>query len=185
MTVFEYIFLLTNVLPFDNKALYTDSLRHRMTAVDMSSICAFKAERNGERTENNMRKDKKNKRNIWSLSSSGMWRHGALIRTDVSEKHHLHLLGEKNQRIRSLHQLLVTANVVPSVLIPFSLMMEATHSPKSMFLPDLRCVTFQNTAFLIVTAVETSNLTKKYLMNYFPADELTLSETVHTRCFTF
>jgi hypothetical protein len=49
------------------------------------------------------------------MPSSGMLRHVALVRTDVSEE-------------RSVHRLLVTANIVPSSLILVTLMMEVLSS---------------------------------------------------------
>jgi hypothetical protein len=56
--------------------------------------------------------------------------------------------------LRSVLQLLVTANAVPSSLILSALMMEAIRR----FLQEPRDVTFPKTAFFIVTAVKTSNL---------------------------
>jgi hypothetical protein len=50
------------------------------------------------------------------MPSSGMLRHVALVRTDVSEKH------------RRVLRLLVTDNIVPSSLILVTLMMEAIRS---------------------------------------------------------
>jgi hypothetical protein len=55
--------------------------------------------------------------------SSGMWRRVTLVRTDVSEER---IASIRAKRISAgVHQLLVTANVVPSSLILFTLMMEA------------------------------------------------------------
>jgi hypothetical protein len=59
-----------------------------------------------------------------------MLRGVALIITDVSE--------DKNQRVRSnvssVHQLLVTGNVVPSLSIRFTLMIEAIRSSETSVL---------------------------------------------------
>jgi hypothetical protein len=56
-------------------------------------------------------------------------------------------------------RLLVTANVVPSPPILVTLMMEAIRSSKRRYLQEQHGVVFQKTAFFIVTAVKTSNLT--------------------------
>jgi hypothetical protein len=56
--------------------------------------------------------------------------------------------------LRSVHQLLVTANVVPSSPILVTLMIEMVSSSNQ---PN--GVTFQETAFFLVTAVKTSNIT--------------------------
>jgi hypothetical protein len=55
----------------------------------------------------------------------------------------------------SVRRLLVTARVVPSSLIP----------PKRQFLKESHGVTFQETPFIIVTAVKTSNLTTFRLLS--------------------
>jgi hypothetical protein len=59
------------------------------------------------------------------MSSSGMSRRLALVRTEVSEVHVAN---------RYVLQLLVTANFVPSSLIIFTLMMEKIHSPEKSVL---------------------------------------------------
>jgi hypothetical protein len=56
-------------------------------------------------------------------------------------------------------QLLVTANVVPSPPIVVTLMMEENVPPKHRFLQEPHGITSYKTAFVIVTAVETSNVT--------------------------
>jgi hypothetical protein len=62
-----------------------------------------------------------------------MRRHVALVRTDVSEKHFTTIIMVERQ-------LLVTANVVPSSLIPFTLMMEALRSSRtSVLIRITRC----------------------------------------------
>jgi hypothetical protein len=61
--------------------------------------------------------------------------------------------------VRSVLRLLVTANIVPSSPIVVALMMEAIRSNERWFLQEQQGVTSQKTAFFIVTAVKTSNLT--------------------------
>jgi hypothetical protein len=57
---------------------------------------------------------------------------------------------KKNKQTRSVLRLLVTTNVVPSVLILVTLMMEAIHSPeKSVLIRETHGVTSQKTPFLI------------------------------------
>jgi hypothetical protein len=56
-------------------------------------------------------------------------------------------------------RLLVTANVVPSLLTVVTLMMEVIHSSESLVLTRAYGLTSQNMAFFIVTTVKTSNLT--------------------------
>jgi hypothetical protein len=63
-----------------------------------------------------------------------MWRRFALIKTNVSEKHHLHYQGEKNQRTRNNISSNYTANVVPSSLILLNLVMEAIRSSETSVL---------------------------------------------------
>jgi hypothetical protein len=62
--------------------------------------------------------------------------------------------------IRRSFRLLVTANV-PSSPILVTLIMEALGSSKRRFLQEPRGITTQKTAFFTVTAVNTSNLTRK------------------------
>jgi hypothetical protein len=85
------------------------------------------------------------------MVSSGMLRHVALVRTDVSE--------ELNA-VLSLCQLLITASVVPSSKILVTLMKKVLVPPKCRILQEPNGVTSQKTQFFIVTAVKTSNLTK-------------------------
>jgi hypothetical protein len=66
-----------------------------------------------------------------------MLRRMALVRTSVLEETFL----------RSMHQLLVSANVVPSMLIIVTLMMEALCSSETWFLQEPRGVTSQKTEF--------------------------------------
>jgi hypothetical protein len=60
--------------------------------------------------------------------------------------------------LRSVLQLLVTANVDSSSPILSTLMKEATLSPESRFLQELHNVKSQKTAFFLVTAVNASIL---------------------------
>jgi hypothetical protein len=64
--------------------------------------------------------------------------------------------------LRSVRRLLVTANV--PILV--TLMMEAPRSSKSRFLQEPHGFTSQKTAFFILTAVRTSNLTKLVIFIY-------------------
>jgi hypothetical protein len=61
--------------------------------------------------------------------------------------------------LRSVLWLLVTANVVPSSLILVALIEEAEVPAKNRFLQELQGLTSQKTPFLIVTALNNSNLT--------------------------
>jgi hypothetical protein len=61
--------------------------------------------------------------------------------------------------VNSVCLLLVTANVIPSSPILVTLKTEALRSSERRFLQEPHGVTSQKTAFFIVTAVKTSNLT--------------------------
>jgi hypothetical protein len=99
------------------------------------------------------------------MASSGMLRRVALVRTDVSEERsdsfiRVTTIGELGTTLavtlvflRSVSRLLVSANVHSSPIV--SLMMEA----KRLFLQKPYGATSKKTAFFIVTAVRTSNLT--------------------------
>jgi hypothetical protein len=63
--------------------------------------------------------------------------------------------------LRSVLQLLVSVNVVPSSPILVTLMMEAICSSEWTVLKEPRGVTPQKTAFLMVTIIKTSNLTRE------------------------
>jgi hypothetical protein len=63
--------------------------------------------------------------------------------------------------LRGVRLLLVTDNVVPSSPILVTLMMQAIRSSETSVLTRVTKLTSQKTAFLIVTAVKTSNLTRK------------------------
>jgi hypothetical protein len=75
----------------------------------------------------------------------------ALVRTDVSEDRIVSMI--------SVLQLLVTANVIPSSLILFALMMEEIRFSETSVLTIVTLYTSKKTEFYIVTAVKTSNLT--------------------------
>jgi hypothetical protein len=85
----------------------------------------------------------------------------------------LHHQGDKNQRAR-----LVTANVIPSLLILVSLMMEVMVSLKHKFLQEPHGVTSHKTAFFIVTAMRTSNLTWREHTR-FAIQQLQVSKILH------
>jgi hypothetical protein len=61
--------------------------------------------------------------------------------------------------LHNMLQLLITANVVHNSPILVTLMMEELRFSKTRLLQMPHGVTFQKTAFFIVTAVETSDLT--------------------------
>jgi hypothetical protein len=84
----------------------------------------------------------------WRMSSSGMWRRVALVRTDISE-----------DRIASIIRvkLLVTSNVPSSPI--FHCNDGGDTLSEMSFLQGPQGVTSQKTAYFIVTAVRTSNLT--------------------------
>jgi hypothetical protein len=95
---------------------------------------------------------------------SGMLRHVALVRTGVSEDLSASFIrviriGELGTTLAitsSVRRLLVAADV-PSSPILVTLMKEAL----SRFLQEPHGITSQKTPFFIVTAVKTSNLTKR------------------------
>jgi hypothetical protein len=63
--------------------------------------------------------------------------------------------------------LLVTANGVPSSLIPVTLMIEAIRSSETLVPIKPHGITSQKTAFFIVTAMKTSNLTLKCVIKRY------------------
>jgi hypothetical protein len=69
-------------------------------------------------------------------------------------------LTRKRRTLRRNLRSLVTANVVPSSLILVTVMMKALVPLKRRLLQEPHGVTSQKTAFVIVTAVKTSNLCK-------------------------
>jgi hypothetical protein len=89
------------------------------------------------------------------MSSSGMLSRVALVRTDVSEARitssiMVTRIGELQTTLAltsSVLQLLVIANVVLSLSILVTLMMETTRSPKRRFLQEPHEVTTQKTTF--------------------------------------
>jgi hypothetical protein len=101
------------------------------------------------------------------MLSSGIWRRVARVRTDESEERGAPIMrvtriGELGTKLAatSVRRLLVTASVVPSSPILVILMMEALSSSETRLIQEPHGVTYQKTAFFIVTAVKTSNLTK-------------------------
>jgi hypothetical protein len=62
--------------------------------------------------------------------------------------------------LHGMLQLLVSANVVPSSLIPFTLFL-----PKRRFLQEPRDITSQKMVFFVVTAVKTAPLTLRVRFN--------------------
>jgi hypothetical protein len=78
----------------------------------------------------------------------------ALVRTGVSEE-----LVDSIIRVKIIRQLLVTANVFLTSLIIFVLRMEGRVPPKCWISQGPQGFTSQKTAFFIVTAVKSSNLT--------------------------
>jgi hypothetical protein len=105
------------------------------------------------------------------MASPGMLGRVALVRTDVSEELsvsfiRVKIIGELGTTLsltsnrRSVRRLLVTDNVVPSPPFIVTLMKEELSSSRtSVVLQEPHGVTSQKTAFFIVTAVKTSNLT--------------------------
>jgi hypothetical protein len=87
----------------------------------------------------------------------------ALVRTQLSEE----LSASINRATRigelekNLLRLLITTNVVSSSPIPVTPMIEAIYSFKRRFLQEPHSETALNTAFFKVTAVKTSNHTRK------------------------
>jgi hypothetical protein len=74
-----------------------------------------------------------------------------LVRTDVSEERIASIIRVKKvAELRSLLQLLVTANVVSGSLILFTMMMEAILSFETSVHTQSRGFTSQNTTFLTV-----------------------------------
>jgi hypothetical protein len=77
--------------------------------------------------------------------------------------YHCHYQGEKNQpannNYSSVLQLLVTANIVPSSLIIFTLMMEAIHCSEMSVITSVTRRHIPEDGIIIVSAVKTSNLT--------------------------
>jgi hypothetical protein len=69
----------------------------------------------------------------------------ALVRSDLSEVHISTIIRVKT----------VTANVTPSSVVLFTLMMEATRSSETRLLEESHGVTFQKMAVSIVTAAKT------------------------------
>jgi hypothetical protein len=97
--------------------------------------------------------------NTHRMPSSGMLRHVALERTDVSEERIASII--RVTRIGKLGiTLAVASHVVPSASILVTLMMVTIHSSETSVLQEPYGATSQKTAFFIVTAVRTSSLTQ-------------------------
>jgi hypothetical protein len=106
---------------------------------------------------------------LWRMASSGMLRHVALVRTDVSEELSASFvrvtrIGElsttlsvscNRRTLGSLHRLLVTASVVPSSPILVTLMKEELSSSETSVLTRATQCNIPE-----VTAVKTSNLSE-------------------------
>jgi hypothetical protein len=106
------------------------------------------------------------------MVSSGMLRHVALVRTDVSEELsatfiRVTRIGElvtmlavtsNRHTLRSMRWLLVTASVVPSSQFLSPWWWRRYVPPKRRFLQEPHGVTSQKTPFFIVTIMKTSNL---------------------------
>jgi hypothetical protein len=84
----------------------------------------------------------------------------ALVRTDVSEDRSASITRvTRIGSLRNVPRLLVIANVVLSSPIFVTQMMEELRPLKRLLLQEPHGVASQKTAFFIVTAVKTSNLT--------------------------
>jgi hypothetical protein len=117
----------------------------------------------------------------------GLLRHVALVKTDVSKEpsasitrvtrigdigRTLAVTSNRNTSIleyvvflRSVHRLLVTANVVPSSLI-LTLMMEALGYSETWVLTRATPRNIPEDTIFIVTAVKTSNLTRDFMLAF-------------------
>jgi hypothetical protein len=97
------------------------------------------------------------------MPSSDKLRRVALVIIDVSEE-------SPPSPILFFHSMIhfpITANVVPSSPILVTIIMEEIHTPKRRFLQEPHGVTPQKTAFFIVAAMKTSNLTyTAFLLSY-------------------
>jgi hypothetical protein len=92
------------------------------------------------------------------MPSSGIRHRGLLISTNVSEERVVSII--RMGGICELGTTLAASNV-PSALIFPTLMMKAVRSSETSVLPEPHVNTSKNTTFFIVTAVKTSNLTKR------------------------
>jgi hypothetical protein len=106
----------------------------------------------------------------------------AHVRSEVSEER----IGSIIVFLCSVLRLLVTANVVPNSPILALWRWRLYVPPKRQFLQEQLCVTSQKTAFFVVTAVKTSNLTCKY---FIYSDFFTYTWVscllIHTNLITF
>jgi hypothetical protein len=90
----------------------------------------------------------------------------AFVRTCISEERSPSIIRVERVSelgtlaVNSSNQFLVTANVISHSLTLSTLMVEAIRSSETRFLEEPHSVTLKKTAFFIVTAVRTSNLTR-------------------------
>jgi hypothetical protein len=84
----------------------------------------------------------------------------AVVRTDVSEERIASVIRMKKISELEMLAVLVTANVAPSSLIFFAMMMETIRSSKTWVITKATRRHIQEDGFFIVTAVQTSNLTE-------------------------
>jgi hypothetical protein len=121
------------------------------------------------------------KQNIsWRMPSSGIWRHVALVRIRVSEKHIASIIRVKRIGEEGMLALTSAVNVVPSLLIVSTLMMESLrssqmsvltrtmqhHSPEDGILLSHHCenLKFYTIHFILNTR---SKVLQKLVMIYF------------------
>jgi hypothetical protein len=103
-----------------------------------------------------------------------MWWNVALGRTDISEEHDASII-----KVIPIGN----ANAVPSSLISFTLMVEATWSYERLFSQEPQGVTGQKTVIFIAIAVKKSNLTKQFphlISRHITAKPLKLPPSINT-----
>jgi hypothetical protein len=98
------------------------------------------------------------------MPSSRMWRHVALVGTDVSEERMSIILVTRIDKLEQFHRrelrLLVTGKVLPRSLILVTLMLEAIRSFETSVPTRSNGVMSRNTAFFYVDYVRTSQETR-------------------------